>query len=990
MKTIIRIISGIAILAALSALSASAQGKKAAKQEKVNVELKIQDEAGAPVAGACVSYSDGAFSVFSDESGAVKVYITPGETLFVEAEGYQDLSVAFSKNDIPDHVTRLPEKATYAGKGSVGAVSVMSGRPMDSFSDLVYSNGLQGRLAGLTVVSAGSGLGNNVPTLYVRGLHRNSGNDAIILVDGMERDIDDIISEEIESVTVLKDASAKILYGSRAANGVISLTTRRGQAGKKVVNVIAESGVRMVTRIPEFLNSYQYATLYNEARENDGLQPMYTAEQLQGYKDSKGPNDLFYPDVDHYGLFMRNIAPTSKVTVDMTGGSDRVQYSVVMNYIGGKGFEKVGKLPSLDRVNLRGNIDATVTDYMKIYVNLGTRLETRAWGGQTQVADIESFNTLRPNEYPLTIPAAVIGLPADEDGVPFFGASNKAAGNILATMAYGGFNSETYITSQADFGTRFDFNDYVPGLKANAVLRIDNYEYFAEGQTDVYATYSLRSTTTDLANLEFTKMRNTSLQANKSRNGANLYRQMSYEGNVSYDRSFGSTELGLKAGYSYYMRENNGVAQDIRNDNTWLRANLGIGGKFFLEGTAALMGSNAFAKGNRNFFAWSLGGAWLMNDFLKFKASCGVLGYDRGTTRLLYDTRWANGSTISFGEQNTTAVHMTEMVRVGSDLKWESSSEVNVGLEALLFDRRLSAEVNWFRESRDNIITPAGSTYSSIVGDFTHSANLGSVLNTGVEAQVNWTDRRGDLVWRAGVNGIWSMNKLVSWNEVDYVDNGWETVGKPTDAIIGYQYAGLFGKDVNMAAAPVQNLGAYRDGDIAYKDLNSDNIVDERDQEFIGNTFPRVNLGVDIDLNYKGWGLYVLGTAALGVDNVLNSTYWWNYGSGKYSVQTLDRYHPVNNPTGTYPALTTTNGDNNFIRSSFWVRDASFFRLKNVEMSYTFSMKNFALKKIKLFARGTNLCVLSSFKELDPETPNAGVTSYPYYATVTGGLSITF
>ena len=1005
MKKINNILSGIILTTLIfcQAIPAGAakQDRKADKPAAVSVTLTVLDESGNGIRGAEMISSEGAISRFSDETGAIKAEFVPGEVLIFRAAGYQELSVAFSRNDIPDNVTLMKTRATASGSGAVSAVSAMSGRPMDSFSDLVYSNGLQGRLAGLAVVSSGSGLGNNVPSLYVRGLHRNSGNEAIVLVDGMERDIDDIISEEVESIEVLKDASAKILYGSRAANGVISVTTRRGRAGQRVVNAGFESGVRMVTRTPEYLNSYQYATLYNEACINDGLSPLYSAEQLQGYKNSTGPNDLLYPDVNHYDLFMRNTALTNKATVDMMGGNERIQYSVVMNYIGGKGFEKVGKLPSLDRINLRGNIDATVTDYMKIFVNLGTRLETRSWGAQNQVANVTAFTTLRPNEYPLTIPAAVLGLEPDEDGVPFFGASTRSADNIFATMGYGGFNSEVYITSQADFGANFDFENYVPGLKAFAVFRIDNYEYFAEGQTDTHETYAIHNTATDVASLEFLKMRNTSLESNKSRNGASLYRQMSYEGNVSYAKTIGQSEFGARLGYSYYTKENSGVTQDIRNDNTSLKLNYGLSQKYFLEATAALMGSNRFAKGNRNFLAYSAGAAWVLSneeflsgssavDFLKLKASFGLLGYDGSTSYLLYNTRWTNGSTVTFGEKNATSLHTTDFVRSGRDLKWETSREFNFGLEAVMFDRKLSAEVNYFDELRDNIITGAAATYSSIVGDFNGNANLGRVSNHGVDAQLNWTDHKGDFSYRIGANALWSVNKLEAWNEVNYIDDGWKTVGKPTDAIIGYRALGLFGKDVNLATATPQNLGQYGDGYIAYENINGDGIVDERDQTMIGNSFPRLHLGLDVDLHFGNWGLYVLGTAALGSDNMLSSSYYWMSGTGKYSVVALDRYHPVNNPEGTYPALTTTSGNNNFVKSTFWLQNASFFRLKNVELSYTLPVRNFAVKKFKLFARGSNLCVLSEMKDLDPETPNAGLTSYPYYATVTGGLSLTF
>lgn len=206
---------------------------------------------------------------------------------------------------------------------------------------------------------------------------------------------------------------------------------------------------------------------------------------------------------------------------------------------------------------------------------------------------------------------------------------------------------------------------------------------------------------------------------------------------------------------------------------------------------------------------------------------------------------------------------------------------------------------------------------------------------------------------------------------------------------MGYVSQGLFGKDVELEGHPMQLFGSYGNGDIAYVDLNDDQVIDERDRKVIGNTFPRTSLGVDLNFKYKGWGLYVLGTSQLGVDKVLNNRYYWNYGEGKYSVKALERYHPEYNPNGTMPRLTTSAGENNFRDSDFWIEDASFFRLKNVELSYTFTNIP-AIQKLKLYARGTNLLTVSKIKGLDPEVLGAGLTNFPIMTTIVGGFSLTF
>ncbi|MPN24063.1 hypothetical protein SDC9_171457 [bioreactor metagenome] len=233
---------------------------------------------------------------------------------------------------------------------------------------------------------------------------------------------------------------------------------------------------------------------------------------------------------------------------------------------------------------------------------------------------------------------------------------------------------------------------------------------------------------------------------------------------------------------------------------------------------------------------------------------------------------------------------------------------------------------------------------------------------------------------------------MVEWDQLDYPDAYANMLGLPSDVMIGYEAIGLFGKDVPLAGAPVQTLGTYQEGDIAYADLNGDDIIDDRDRKVLGNSFPRTSLGLNLDLKYRQFGLNLTGVAKGGYNVWTVNNYYWNRAEDKYSILTLDRYHPINNPDGSYPRLTTTSGANNFVYSSFWMKNAAFFRLKNIELSYTLNGKSITKfsNNIRFFIRGANLFVLSNIKELDPELINAGVTNYPVYLTVTGGISVKF
>lgn len=1000
----------------------NAQNKRNAKRAKttkaaliVNINTTIVDEDNRPIKDAEIIASEGAITHYTDKEGKVSIQSRANGIILVEALGYEDIIVDLAKEQFPKilkmkktemlasgkYKIERPDGGVTYQKNLVGAIGSTTGEDLSTYPDFSLSNTLQGRVPGLVVRSNVNGLGNNTATLYVRGLHGYTNNDAIVIVDGIERSMDDIIPEEVETIDVLKDATAKILYGARAANGVLVVTTRRGEANKRVIRASVEAGVMLTTRLPKFLNSYDYATLYNEARRNDGMPDFYSSDQLNGYKNSSGVNDLLYPNVDYYDYFLQKQSMYRKAMVDLNGGNNKVRYSMIVNYVGGNGFEKIGDRPDLNRLNVRGNLDIKITDYLSVVADAAARLELRDWSSVDGSTTFSNLSTLRPNEYPLTISSDALGLEPDAKGVPFFGASIRQPENLFANMEYGGFTSERYVTSQTNIGLDFTLDKFVKGLRASAFMTFDNYNYFRQGQVNVYPTYAINMINGEP---EFRQMKQLNLQDDQSRLGEETRRTLGWRANVGYSNRFGKHDVAAMLAYHYYQDEVKGDAQDVKNTNTTLRLNYGFDNKYVFEGDLALMGSNRFEKGNRYFLSGAIGAGWILSNeaflidcdainFLKVKASMGILGYDRSTDFLLYKTAWQNGDNLSLGEQNKSTYHTTQLLRLGNkNLKWERSTEWNIGVEGFFLRNRLKAEINYFNELRDNIIGIQGSAYADVLGNFVSYHNIGKVRNNGIDAYVQWNDRNGDFSYQVGVNITWSKNKLLKWDEVNFPDSYLKTVGKPTDVMMGYQALGLFGKDVSLGRNIPQLLGNYQDGDIAYVDLNNDGVVDARDKKMLGNSYPRTVLGIDANLQYKNWGLYILGTAELGLNVWKNNAYYQNKGEGKYSVLALDRWHPENNPNGTYPRLTTTEGENNFVNSSFWLGNGSYFRLKNVELSYTINNKkeNALAKKIKIFGRGTNLFSLSKEKDLDPELINAGINNYPVYRTLTGGVTVTF
>jgi len=891
-----------------------------------------------------------------------------------------------------------------------GAVSKIQGQDLKTYPDIILSNTLQGKAAGLVVRQTNNGLGNNSADLFIRGQSRNGGsNQAIIVIDGIERDFDDLIPEEIESIEIMKDATAKVLFGPAAANGVIVVKTKRGSVGERKIRLNAELGVMQATRTPKFLNAYEYATLYNEARNNDGFPDFYLPYQLEGLKNSTGVNDTFYPDIDYYNYFMKDQSLYKKFSMEVNGGSQNLKYALVAGYLGGGGFENVGKSTKLDRLNVRGNLDITVTDYLTIAADVAGRMENRTWSAINNNGFFTAMSSNYPNEYPLTIPAETLGMAPDSTGAPYFGTSNRKNSNLLADLEYRGTTGERYMTSQTNLGMNFDFNKYVKGLTAEGYITFDNYTYIKDALTRDYRTFAPRTyldKTGEIQN-QFTLMQKLNPSSVISITDNQTRRTSGWRANVGYKNDCGQNHFSAILGYRYYKQEMKGSSYDVINNNYNLRLNYNYDKRYLVEFNAAYMGTNKFASGNKYFLSPTGGIGWVISnekcmagvkqvDFLKLKASYGVIGYSGATDYGLFNTAWTDGGTMATGVNGSyTDTKITNFVRVGNPiLKWEKSAELNVGFEGMFLKKRLSAELNYFHEIRSDIIGSDTTKYAGNLGAYTMYENMGKVSNQGVDGYISWTDKAGEFSYTVGFNFVYSKNKLLEWNETGNIpDEGTKRIGKPTDAIFGLQSRGLFGRDVTMTAElPVQTFGPYHDGDIAYKNQNGDNVIDARDEVQIGNSFPRTTFGLDIDLKYKNWGLYLLGTSELGIKKLLNNTYFWNKGDSKYSVLAYDSYNPVRNRNGIYPILTTLDGANSFRNSDFWIEDASWFRLKNVELSYTFPNKKQPLsgKGFRVFVRGTNLFVLSKIKDLDPEVLDAGVTNNPLTAYYTGGVSFTF
>lgn len=882
-------------------------------------------------------------------------------------------------------VSRQDSNVPLSSAEFAGDVDRIEGEQVTPGGDLVLSNTLQGLSAGLVGIVGTGDFGKNATSLYVRGLHTMEDSRARVFVDGMERSFEDIVPEEIDYIEVLKDASAKALYGSIGANGIINIRTKRGVAGKKTLSAGVEYGVMQYEHMIPTLDSYQYAILYNEALSNDGLAPLYSFEDLAGYRAaSAGEESVLYPSVDFARLLLNPTASYRKAHVQASGGDQNSRYAVIMAYTGGGGPERQGNATSINNFNLRGNLDIRISSILNVNVGISGRIRDRQWGAMDSEAIFGGINTTRPNEYPLTIDEELIGMEATGD-VPLFGASYRKTANLYARAAYGGIQSSREMVAQSNLTLNFVLDEYLEGLYASTSVLYDTYSSLEERLINTYDTYSVNSYYLDGVRMtDFIKRQNQSLPKQHEIFGSGTTRSMGLRGNVGYDRIFdGLHHLSAVLSYDYFLNEYNGLEQDVKREQFALRTNYSYDARYNAEFILTANGSNKFAKGDRFALSPTLGLSFTPSEAFKLRGSTGLLVFSGNTPYDLFATRWYNGPTFAGGQRNANASRTTYLTAYASPgLKWEKSLDCTIGVDGIFKDLGLKYSLSVFLEDRMDIIGFRTNAYSSAVGEFLRAENFGEVLNRGAELSLEWS-RSFDcgLKARVGFNAALSSNRLVRWNDPAYADDWSRQEGKPTSSIFGAECEGMFGKDTDLSSHVPQRFGPCVDGDLAYRNINGDDVVDEKDFKRLGNTFPVFTSGCSVSLSLKNFGLDFTLYGQAGAEDMINNVKYTNTGLSPYSDLARRRYHPVNNPTGTLPRLTSAGGGNSTIPSSFYLVDCDFLKLKDITLSYTFG-------HVKLFLSGNNLFKLTHLEYLDPECISAGIDNYPLYRTFLAGITI--
>ena len=942
----------------------------------------------------------------------------------------------------------------------VGSVATITTKDLTQSPTANINNALAGRLPGLVVNQyAGGEPGVDQSELFIRGKATYGNQSAIVIVDGIERDMSYLAPDEIETFTILKDASATAAYGIRGANGVIVITTKRGKAAEKAtVNLKASIGVNQPIGFPEYLGSADYETLYNEARLNDAKMTgadvsslnLFSQQAIDNFRRAKGDNsDGLGYDWDYYDFAFKP-GMQEDVSLSIRGGTDKVRYYVLANYFSQGGNYKYSDAGEYDsqtrftRYNFRSNIDININRYLSTRLDLGARITDRNAPGTT-AGRLMTICATQPPYLPILVEEN--SHPQNEEYIQqnsrgmLYG-DNIYRYNILGELSRTGYLNEKNTYLNGSFAMNLDMGFLTKGLKAEIMFSYDASEgrwinRKLDTYKDGYREYPKYATFMPIEGSDAYMEGGHYTGAYKTGNKYDI--DQTIGNGFSHNASDGRTYIQARVDYNRVFKDRHEVtAMLLANrgnrtvNNELAYHSQGITGRFayyynqkyLMEFNCGYNGSENFAPGKRyGFFpAGSIG--WVISeepfmkkaswiDFLKVRASYGLVGSDNVSSRFPYLAFYGGGSGYHFGNNFGTEVGGTSEGNLANEnLTWEKARKLNVGIDFTTLNQRLALTVDAFYEYRFDIITDMNGDgimgYPDIVGKDAALQNLGEVSNRGVDVELSWNDKIGkDFRYYIRPNLTFSRNRLEYKAEVAR-KNSWR---KETGKRLYENFVYVFDHFVaNQDEADRLNKIGYQPwgqlipGDVVYKDLDRNGVIDDEDRTAMGNPrSPELMFGIPFGFQYKNFDFSVLLQGATNTSILLNGAAVFDFPQfeqdkiGRVKKMHLDRWTPETAATAKYPALHYGTHDNNKNgNSSLFLYDASYLRLKNVEIGYNVSpnwLRKFHVQQARIYVQGLNLLTFDKLGDvdIDPETKSGdGASWYPIQKVFNFGIDITF
>lgn len=1002
--------------------------------QKINVRGVVLDDEGIPFPGAGVVEVGTGNGISTDLDGRFSINVNAGSTLEFSFIGYESKQIkAGSKNQdnlqvVLEQESNLLDDVVVIGYGSqkkvalTGSVTSVESKELIKAAGTNLANALAGNISGFSAIQSSGQPGADDPTIFVRGIGSLDAERAkpLIMVDGVERSFYRMDPNEVESITVLKDASATAVFGVRGANGVILVTTKRGSAGKMSVSLTSEVGFQKPIRLYDYCNSYEYGTVYNESRLNDD--PTLTSDELpfkeyhlQAFKDHSQP--LIYPDTDWQEYLLKDAAFQTKHNISVSGGTKNVRFFTSLGFVSQDGLYKSFDTDydsniQYNRYNYRANLDIDVTKTTTLSINMGGRIEDN----KTPITkDDGKFD---PQLY-FALPFAGAGLyegkwvRASELNLPF---TSGALQNGDAFEQYYGRGYQRVARNEVNL-------DII--LKQRLDFLTQGLSFTVKGSYNGYYTHTKKWSkqepyyTAHLDEFEEIYFKRLREETNMSYSeGSGKGRDWYLEASVNYDRTFKGHHVSGLVLYNQWKQQYPGSAG--YSYSAIPRGYVGLVGRitydyksrYLLDINMGYNGSENFAPGKRYGLFPAVSAGWVPTEekwlkgskvlnFLKFRGSVGLVGNDlvSGKERFYYLPAEYNPSSggYNFGTGITTLLPGAVEKKIGNeDVTWEKSLKYTAGIDYKMFKNRLSGSIDLFMENRWDILTTVNTSPSFIAVDMP-VVNLGKVKNRGFEVEIGWNDKiNKNFSYRIKGNVSFARNTILEMDEIPK-EYPWQVeTGLSVGQNFGYVFDGFVTEEDLASGNLPDHHTDLHPGDAKYKDLNEDGEITTVDMKAIGySKYPELTGGLTIGFEFFGFDFSMLWSGAAMVSRYINTDLRIPFGptqllplqrwiyDGRWTEATAD--------TATLPRVSTASITNNYtLNSSLWLRNAAYLRLKNLQLGYTFdspALKRAKIRGLRVYATAENLWTLDSYKISDPENTNR---SYPLQTIVTLGVNLTF
>ena len=981
--------------------------RPAKKVVKKTITGEVVNEKGAPITGVVVTANEGATMTTTDSQGQFTIEINQGSSFLFEMAGYQKVSmneahflsklnkVVMSVEALAnvDSKLELPYQTIQQYKTTSSVSSIDPAKALESDTRYGFlSAAYYGKIPGLMGAKNIHGFGNSV-----------------IIVDGIKRDESYLNLMEIESITVLKDAVSRMLYGADGDLGVILVKTKSGEANKKVMTVRVEYGVSKALQYPKFLNSAQYMTAYNKAQQNDasfGGIPLASPKYPLSMKyDSLNKVDpVRYPNNDYYSSeYVKDMNNFTSVSTELSGGNTTTQYYLNMGWDHTNGWTKIGNNDSRDVLNIHGKVGFKVNSWMKMtsevvgvfdmtnlpnvntYKTDGTTIDLDYWA---------KASTYLPNIQTLMIPLSRISnpgsIPASSiiDGQYVLGGSKVYQTSLLGDMTRSG--SDMTMNRYMQFNTGFDLNlkGITKGLSAKGLLSLNFNNTYKKNILNKYSVYEMgvMDTTTHLFPVTQVGVDNKTTQQNNSQ--TYFDRTISAYASLNYDRDFGDHAISTVLVGTYNQYTQNAVFQQDKNIKIGLQANYSYKNRYLIDAGVLAQGSSKLPTNNKYGVAPCVGLGWIISkedfmkdnkavNYLKLRATYGIIQNDNWTTGkylgyFLYETNYSTGAAFSYG--NGTASNSSVLINsFASDISWQTRKEFVAGFDSYLNNNKTWFEASYYNSENGNLVTQMTNNTPATLGSVPVFQNFNATVYQGVEVGIKHTEKIDRLTVTVGANYLYSTSKITKIDEPVYTaaaqNLNLEQVGTSDNALWGYSANGLYSaSDFDpvtnklLPSFPTPTFGTVRPGDIVYEDYNHDGKIDANDKHVLGLSGNNQAYSFDLDIKFGNWQFYALAMGQMGGKGYTNSNYYWFKGNtAKYSTVALGAFDPLNpDPNASYPRLSLTNSNNNYQNSTFWEYDKSNFNISNVQLGYYFKFKqNAFISGLKVYGRGSNLVTIA-------------------------------